>query len=329
MTPMMEQYLEIKEQRKDRVYGLYRSAMESLEKEIAKKIEEQEEASRQNADRISNLLLEGKRKQADCYTLRTDVADYKNRAVGKITEGVTSQLETMVRNVIKEAEAVSSDTEIQKLAEKEYHRAAKTAVRKLRDAYMSDLEKVRTEVGILGIPGWDGTVWEELRGYAPTYDSKKISQEEYLRNEAEKNSSMGIWEMVSDAHAESNKMLVGTGLIVGGFTLAPLPTGLSWAGGIAAVGIGSISYLKKRKEEKEAVLQQGLKETFKKGISGIHTLVRENADFCYGKIAEELRKAEEGLVTLKQEDAAEKEMIENLQDLQKRCHALIIEENKI
>lgn len=316
-------YLEVKEDRNIRIRNLYRNAAEWIEKEIKKKLEEQKVRAEQNKEQLSELSLEAKRQQADCYTVRMDIDSWKRRAVEGIKGGNDSQVEAMVSRVMKEAGTACTDEKVYGLAEKEYDKAAKAAVRKLHDSYIEDLAKADSAAGLLQIPGWNDSVRQELKGYAPEYDGKKLMQDKSSKTAEGKGlEGMESLESRSAEHVESTRLLIGTGLAVGGFALAPLPAIISYAGGIAAAGIGSVSYIKKRKEEEEAALEMQLKRIFREGVVNLNIWIQENADFCYGKISEKLLEIEKKLKESKEQDISQKEETERLEKILEQCKVL-------
>ncbi len=95
---------------------------------------------------------------------------------------------------------------------------------------MADVNKADASIRLLAISGWNEDTVEELKAYAPQYTYDKPRFDSTL--EPTYQGTAGI--------TESIKVLIGTGLVVGGFVLAPLPSVVSWAGGIAAAGIGAL-----------------------------------------------------------------------------------------
>lgn len=315
-------YIEQKEFRDKRMRSLADHTLDQLEKSVKDEIN-RNASFRKSAEQDAVSSADTGRIKADSYTLRMDVEDCRLKAAKSVMDGMDAHLESMVRNAAKAVRQSGSYAEVQKIVEKEYDSAAQSAVEKLRDIFLADLQKINRSALLLALPGWDDGVVSELGNYAPRYAYQKSPQgasKVSVRMDAV-SAGRGILSL------ESTKVLLGTGLVVGGFALAPLPTIVSWAGGVAAAGIGGASFMKKRQEENEAALAGNLKRAFGEGLKNIGSLVRESADFSYGKISRWLSECEKRLDTPKndtepyyEKEAYLKEMLEKCEQLRKNIH---------
>lgn len=308
-------YVELKENRDARQHHVFLYTLDKLEDKIKRRISENDEMMKLSSARASQMSAEIKRIKADCYTIRMDIDNYKKNAVTRISEDMGSKLEAMVLEVTRAKGKSDSNEKIQKLAEDEYHKAAKYAVDSLQEAFLADVNKADASIRLLAISGWNEDIMEELKAYAPQYTYDKPKFDPTL--EPAYQGTSGI--------TESIKVLIGTGLVVGGFVLAPLPSVVSWAGGIAAAGIGGASYVKKRQAENETAFSNGMKEAFREGINSINKLVRESAEYSYGKINELLLRCEQNLDNKENDsrisdnkEAALKKLLEECSELKKK-----------
>ena len=310
-------YIEQKKNRNVRINDAVQYTLDKLEEAVKKEIDENDSLARRMMADESVSSIEGKKRKADCYTVRMDVEACKRKAVKEVSRELDSRLGAMAVSVFKEANKLDSTDKIQKAAEKEYRKAARSAVNQLQALYLADLKKLSSEAKLLAMPGWDETTEEELRQFSPAYADNKRRSNAMAQGSASP-LKVKLIEERSASHSDSTKVLIGTGIVAGSFALALLPSVVGWAGGAAAVGIGSAAYMKKKQEE-EAAFKYALKETFKQGINQINRLIQEIGDFSYGKIGEQLVKCEKSLDAQKEDKEPFNSREENLRKLLDKC----------
>lgn len=317
-------YMELKENRISKVRNIYLQTVDRLKEAIEQKINDYEKKAREAAEKRFALSTEEKRIKADAYTIRMDIESYKRKSVERIGKDMYSQLDGIVSDAIRDIGRTDDVDKIQKNADQRYHNVAKLAMKKLNDAYMADLKKVDSAVKLVAIPGWSDEVVKDLKRYAPRHDVQDLYNNNFPPGCQDPILPNPVVRSVV-VHSESTKILLGTGLAIGGFVLAPLPTAVSWAGGIAAAGIGGTSYVKKRQEENTSALAKGLKDALKKGMDNIDEVLHQSADMCYGKVAERIFSLEETLGADDLQDPTQgkgleelKSMLEKVQSIQNR-----------
>jgi len=266
-------YEEQEEKRRKRIDSIVQSTVLRLNEILKKQTAELEKKKDREADdfRIKKV-------KADCYTIRMDIEDCKGKAIRKVADSLDGAVSAMVAAIARKY-ADEPMEKIQKAAEKEYENKAVSAISVLQECCEKDLQKVKANAALLGIPNLDITECD-LRKHLMADPKKRM-------------------EKVKDASAQSQnstKILIGTAVIAGGFLLAPIPTIANIAGAAVSAGVGGNMYIKEKKEEKEKGLEASLKAAFSSGMENIKGLVTEQADLGYGEITKALQKSENEFV---------------------------------
>lgn len=315
---ILPSYMEQKESREKRRNAIIKNTVDGLGQILNLKAAEYEK------DKLSKegILREKhnfERMKANCYTLRMDVEEYKQKAKKAAQEGLAYAVSDMTANAMKKV-AEASQANIDRIVEQEYKKKAVSVMEILQKCYVNDVKKVNSDASLLGLPGWDAETIKVLERYSPLSAKMERPKRFSEKGNLDQGQSVSMGQ-------ESSKILIGTGLIVGGFFLAPLPSMVALAGGVISAGVGGNMYLKKRQEEKLKSIETRLKEIFASGAANIKNLIAESADYCYGKITEFIQSSEEQLAEPKEDAADDGEMEKRLEKASELLRAVKEQKN--
>lgn len=99
-------------------------------------------------------------------------------------------------------------------------------------------------------------------------------------------------ESCSDGTGANDKrsmILAGTAAAIGLFIILPLPTAVSWAGGIAAAGIGGSEYVRSTKEMREREWQDMAAEYCKVNLCHLADSLSDAVKEYYGRLADAMK----------------------------------------
>lgn len=122
---------------------------------------------------------------------------------------------------------------------------------------------------------------------------------------------------------KSKEILLSTGAAVGLFLLIPLPTSFCVVGGAAAVGIGSVSYIKEKGSWEDAQYQKEFLNYAKINCQNLADAISDSIRNYYDKIAAVLEKRGEAVITAEADQTVYKEREQKLQEIIASCQELI------
>ena len=271
-------YDELKENRSHKLTVLTGELETLLENELESRKNAYDERKNDPRDALNSRRL-----ISNCQTLQLDALEYCNKAKKKAINGLNESLPSMIDSVLKDSNLNDLD-EIEQCARKKFNQKTLKAIKLVRDSYFSAVNTIESSASILGLPGWDKELAENLKTVFPNISGIPVECNPVIGSVGKKSDSAVM--------TESSKILLGTGLIAGGFAIAPLPTLVSISGAIASTGVGGSMFLKKRYEEKEHDLRIALKTAFSEGEAQVKQLISETADTCYGRIVSALKNSE-------------------------------------
>lgn len=282
-------YVELQELREKKCRDLCKKMLETLELTARNEIENLAETAQQ-LTRTRSIQNDGLR--SSCYTLRNDVEDYKKAAIKAVTGKLSSRRESLIEEILKAAKQKKKSKEIQTAAEEKYKAMSTEAVETLEKIFLEDLRKTDSSARLLGVPQWTSDTFNQLTKFSPQNILEQISLEKIT--------------VRSSSSGNDTSLLVGSGLVAGGLTLAPilaptlapLPPMLSIGGAVAALGYGIASHMKNKKRRTRDE-QNALDDAIRQAIENIKDFTKSIADISYDKVSEQIQLGEDSLQVLK------------------------------
>ena len=282
-------YVELQELREKKCRDLCKKMLEMLELTVRNEIENLAETTQQ-LTRTRSIQNDGLR--SSCYTLRNDVEDYKKKAIKAVTGKLSSRRESLIEEILKAANQKKNSKEIQSVAEEKYKAMSTAAVETLEKTFLEDLRKTDSAARLLGVPQWTSDTFNQLTKFSPQNILEQISLEKIT--------------VRSSSSGNDTSLLVGSGLVAGGLTLAPiltqtlaptltpLPPMLSIGGAVAALGYGIASHMKNKKRRTRDE-QNALDDAIRQAIENIKDFTKSIADISYDKIIEQIQLGKDSL----------------------------------
>lgn len=282
---LVPSYVELQELREKKCRNLFKKMLDTLELTVRNEIENLTKTQQQSAITLS---IQNDGLSSGCYTLRMDVEDYKKAAIEAVTGKLSSRRENLIDEILKAAKQTKDSKKIQSAAEEKYKALSDAALEALEKIFLEDLKKTDSAARLLGVPKWTSDTFNRLAKFSPQNILDQISLEKLtVRSSSKKNTT---------------PLLVGSGLVAGGLTLAPLltptlaplPPLVSIGGAVVALGYGIASHMqnKKRKTREE---QNALDDAIRQAIDNIKDFARNIAAISYGKISSQILLGEQCL----------------------------------
>ena len=278
-------YVELQELREKKCRDLCKKMLEMLELTVRNEIENLAETTQQ-LTRTRSIQNDGLR--SSCYTLRNDVEDYKKKAIKAVTGKLSSRRESLINEILDTAKQMKDSDKIQSVAEEKYKALSTAAVESLEKIFLEDLRNVDSAARLLSVPQWTAETFNQLKNFSP----QNILNQILLEKLTVRSTSTG-----NDA-----PILIGSGLVAGGLTLAPilspnlapLPPVVSVGGAVVALGYAVVSHMK-NKERKTREELNALDDAIRQAIDNIKDFANNIADISYGKISEQILIGEDAL----------------------------------
>lgn len=230
---------------------------------------------------------EAKKEKSDWYTLRTDLQERKNKTVKKVIRGLKEEDRAIASRLMKEGHRHNYDNEwvksVQQNAVKEFKKVVQSRADKLVKAFAEDMGAISASAELFGLTGYNKEEFIQLErdivGELASDNMQSITSVTQIDMQADKSGSI--------------KILLGTGAILGGCIVAPLPSIVCWAGGAAALGIGIGSYLKQQHIETASAIENSVRENIHSALGRVEGYILDAADTIYGKAADYIERCEE------------------------------------
>ena len=282
---LLPAYVELKEWREEKCRWLVQKMFDTLEQTVRNEIDTAAEFERQS---VKTLSIQNDELRSSCYTLRTDVGDYKKAAIEAVTGKLSSRRESLINEILDTAKQMKDSDKIQSVAEEKYKALSTAAVESLEKIFLEDLRNVDSAARLLSVPQWTAETFNQLKNFSP----QNILNQILLEKLTVRSTSTG-----NDA-----PILIGSGLVAGGLTLAPilspnlapLPPVVSVGGAVVALGYAVVSHMK-NKERKTREELNALDDAIRQAIDNIKDFANNIADISYGKISEQILIGEDAL----------------------------------
>ena len=273
-------YMELQQIRRNKCADIFNYVLATLEKNVNEKIKAQKNAAQSSENETLNSAL-----QNHCYTLRTDLEEYRKNAVALIADNLNVQRKKFLNEIISASESVSNVETLQTVAEKKYLALANAAVDSLQKSFMNDLQKINSSAMLLKIPQWNNETCNILEKFAP----KNLQENSPEKLNIPPQNTMG----------DSSSIFIKTGIAAGSFaaapiivsslipTFAPLPPLFSIGGVIASVGFGVFSHMKEKTKKNKQFIN-ALDEALRQSVENIKKWILDISAISYGKIIEQI-----------------------------------------
>lgn len=193
--------------------------------------------------------------------LRNELRDMQFHANDTVTASLDRECERIIREIIQDGRDQHCSAEWKKKApawldEKLSRLIEKYASNALK-TYTDDIDTLSQSARLLGLSGYSEDDFNCLRNTAAEGLSPEkvghISQADMLANST-------FPPPVASVPTDKNKVLIGTGVAVGFFALAPLSLSLSLLGMVGSAGVGAAYYKKISDDEIYAGLKAGMEQ---------------------------------------------------------------------
>lgn len=278
-------YTELKNLRDEKCRDLVKKMFDTLEDAVNNEIETAKTTEQQLIETLSsqNDVL-----RSGCHTLRNDVGVYKKKAIEKVTKNLPSRRKSLINEILNAAKQMKDSDKIQSAAEEKYKALSNEAIEDLERSFINDLRNVDSAAKLLEVPQWSEDTFEQLKTFSP----QNILNQIKLKKLDVKSSSKG-----SDM-----KLFISSGLVAGGFTLAPilapslapLPPVVSVGGAVVALGYAIVSHMNNKKSKTQDEFDD-VDDAIRQAISNIKDFVNNIANISYNKIIEQILQGEESL----------------------------------
>ena len=282
-------YVELKDLRETKCHSIVQKMFDTLEQAVSNEIEAATESERQS---VKTFSIQNDELRSSCYSLRTDIGDYKRAAIEAVTGKLSSQRESFINEIFDTAKKMKDADKLQSAVEEKYKALSTAAVEALEKIFIEDLRNVDSAARLLGVPQWTADTFNQLKNFSPQNILSQISLEKLNV----RSSSTG-----SDA-----PIFIGSGLVAGGLTLTPiliqdlppLPPAIipaiSVGGAVVALGYAVVSHMK-NKERKTREELNAIDDAIRQAIDNIKDFANDIAAISYGKISEQILLGENSL----------------------------------
>ena len=278
-------YDELQNLREKKCLGLFRKMFDILEQTVRNEIETKTEMKQQS---LKDISIQNDELRSSCYTLRTDVGYYKNVAIETVTGKLSSRRENLINEIFTAAKQMKDSNKIQSAAEEKYKALSIATVEALEKLFIEDLRKIDSSARLLGVPQWTDDTFNQLQNFSP----QNILNQIELEKLTVRSSSTG-----SDA-----PLLIGSGIVAGGLTLAPIlvphlapfPPVIGVGGAVAALGYAIVSHMNNKKKKTREELN-AVDDAIRQAIDNIKDFANNIANISYGKIREQISLGEDFL----------------------------------
>ncbi len=128
----------------------------------------------------------------------------------------------------------------------------------------------------------------------------------------------------AEANDKRNQILAGTAVAIGLFVVLPLPTAVSWAGGIAAAGIGGSAYVRSTKEIRKREWQNMVAEYCKVNLCHLADSLSNSVKKYYRRLADAIKERANAVVVPAVDEerfhASERELCE----IEEQCRRMLL-----
>lgn len=277
LMPVWDESSELRQKRIDAIFAKALDDVESAVKAAQADNERQTEAASRNNAEAGTAV---KRAQNNWYTLRADLLERQNKVSLEVTEGLKMAGNAAAQRLLKAGREVGFSEEWRKSFVREavaaYENLFRARLDVLRDAYVKDVRKAASDAEFLNLMGYQRAEFADLEKYAP----HEVSQA--AGNASGQFTAPSVSKM-PDIESDSFKVLIGTGALVIGFALVPLPPIVKALGATASAGVGGSMMMKKRGEEMEGEFARQYQVAFGKNLSVMQESLLDVTSKCYGQ----------------------------------------------
>lgn len=266
--------------------------------------------------------LEAQEKQALWGKLRTRMLEQGEELSADVSSAVRGMAPELSEKLGKlDAGECERKKYLQEQTEKEMESLAKQQSRYVEERMKEDAQRMMESAVNLGLAeGFDfnDAAFSELT-------SVKICGMKSWEN-PEKWMALGtpvICSNDTEIKYKRSQILAGTAVAIGLFVVLPLPTAVSWAGGVAAAGIGGSAYVHNAKEVREREWQNMTVEYCETNLRCLADVLADAIKGYYGRLANAIKDRANTLTVSEMDEEALLKTEKELSEIAERCRSML------
>lgn len=122
---------------------------------------------------------------------------------------------------------------------------------------------------------------------------------------------------------KGNQIIAGTAVAIGLFVVLPLPTAVSWIGGITAAGIGGSTYVKNTKETQEKERHDLIAEYCEVNLNHLASTLADAVKKYYGRLAETIKERAAAISAPAADDEGFRILESELKEITEKCRNML------
>ena len=309
-------WVDLTELRQTHINGIFEQALSLVERKIASaKAENDQQMTAAGQNEEAEIAY--KKAKTNWYTIRTDLLERQLKVADEVTLGLQTAGAAETRRLLNKGKETKFSEEWQRNAGAEANAAYSKMVAErleiLRDLYIKDVQKASSDAAFLRLIGYNENDFIALEKYAPA----DLSQVE--SNDQSVDFKVPNISVIPGSDCNTFKIMLGTGALVGGFILMPLPTAIKLVGLAASVGVGGSYFMNKRTEEIGDELESAFADAFQLNLTNAEKGLRQATEICYSKAIAYIRDKEDGLQAPKPDISKYMERQKTLDTCEKLC----------